>query len=315
MKYIALLLFLYFVSNTALNKTDLLRVNPVTTDLYANSMDKVLPLQWYEGKAEVSTFDLKQNRYNNLHDGEIVMIFVTEDFLTDKQVKNDNYTSNKSTPILKHNQVRKFTTGVYDYSIYSSTFTKVKNSEHVETLKVTMSSQDWCGQSYSQINKTSNQYKINSFSYFENEGDKSYKIENSLLLDEVFNLIRIGDKYLPVGQIEVTPSLIFSRLKHKPCKSYKGKATLEDYKDNLIDEGPLSNYTIVIPEFDFTFQVVFVNKGNREIIAFKEAYPSAFDGVIRETVATRKSIQWLDYWTKNNKEDYSLRSELQIDYQ
>ncbi len=134
-------------------------------------------------------------------------------------------------------------------------------------------------------------------------------------MDEVFNLIRIGIDQLPEGKIKVTPTLLFSRLKHQKLKPYSAIATLKDESYALFDEGLLMSYKIEVPELKLTFEVVFKNKGTNEILAFKEIYPSAFDGQLRETVATRKSIQWLDYWTKNSKTDYKLREGLKLDYQ
>ncbi len=43
---------------------------------------------WYQGKAEITSYTLLQNRYKDVHPGSAVLVFVTEDFLTDKQVKN-----------------------------------------------------------------------------------------------------------------------------------------------------------------------------------------------------------------------------------
>ena len=57
------------------------------------------------------------------------MIFVTEDFLTEKQVKNDHYKNPKSVSILKNNQISKFPTGIYDYSIMKSVFTPIDIKE------------------------------------------------------------------------------------------------------------------------------------------------------------------------------------------
>ncbi|MDP7238046.1 MAG: hypothetical protein QGI34_15090, partial [Candidatus Latescibacteria bacterium] len=35
---------------------------------------------WYQGKAEITSYTLKQARYGEIHDGHVVLIFVTEDF-------------------------------------------------------------------------------------------------------------------------------------------------------------------------------------------------------------------------------------------
>ena len=42
---------------------------------------------WYSGKAEITSYDLEQARYGELRKGEAVLVFVTEDFLPEEQVK------------------------------------------------------------------------------------------------------------------------------------------------------------------------------------------------------------------------------------
>src|SRR5690606_11223144 len=45
---------------------------------------------WHQGKAEISSYQLDQSRYGRNHDGKAVLIFVTEDFSKNKQVKLEN---------------------------------------------------------------------------------------------------------------------------------------------------------------------------------------------------------------------------------
>ncbi|MBK9488612.1 MAG: hypothetical protein IPO07_07345 [Haliscomenobacter sp.] len=78
---------------------------------------------WFEGKAEISHYTLSQNRYRDVHPGEAVLVFVTEPFLTDKQVKNEKGQLENSTTVLKLNAIQRFTTGIYDYSVMTSVFT------------------------------------------------------------------------------------------------------------------------------------------------------------------------------------------------
>ena len=40
---------------------------------------------WYQGKAELTRFDLQQVRYGEIHQGNGVLIFVTEDFVCVKK--------------------------------------------------------------------------------------------------------------------------------------------------------------------------------------------------------------------------------------
>lgn len=98
-------------------------------------LEKEFTDYWYSGKAELSSYELKQSRYGEIRTGEVVLVFVTEPFSLKKQVKLDNPTKagKDNVSVLKLNQVRKFKTGIYDYSIMTSTFTPVDLLEHPNT--------------------------------------------------------------------------------------------------------------------------------------------------------------------------------------
>ena len=68
---------------------------------------------WYQGKAELTRYNLEQARYGEIHKGESVLIFVTEPFLTDKQVKQERPQSGPAVSVLKLNLTKKFFTGIY----------------------------------------------------------------------------------------------------------------------------------------------------------------------------------------------------------
>lgn len=80
---------------------------------------------WYKGKAELNAYELEQYRYGEKRDGEAVLIFVTEDFSREKQVKLDNPQRQKqdAQKVLKLNLTKKFVTGIYPYSMMLSVFT------------------------------------------------------------------------------------------------------------------------------------------------------------------------------------------------
>jgi len=204
---------------------------------------------WYAGEAEITKYDLSQYRYRDAHEGELVTIFVTEDFLTDKQVKNDNYTNKNSTPILKLNGLRRFTTGIYDYSMMTSVFTRADGSS---TEKVTLSSQDWCGQSYVQLNKSGKgKYRIQLRSYFESEGDQDVKVSADLLEDEIPNLIRINPDLIPTGTTNVLPSLVQLRFSHDNMKSLMAEIKRTDNKDGT------STLSVVYPSDNRTVDITY----------------------------------------------------------
>ena len=111
---------------------------------------------WYNHGAELSRFSLQQMRYDEIHEGDAMLVFVTEEINPEIQVKAD-FPGPKSIPVLKLNFVRKFFTGVYPYSILTSTFTPIDFKRYPLPFKISSSTQEWCGHVYTQMNLTDNQ--------------------------------------------------------------------------------------------------------------------------------------------------------------
>lgn len=265
---------------------------------------------WYQGKAEISRYELLQNRYQDLHPGEAVLIFVTENFLTDKQVKNDNYQNENNTPILKTNMLLKFPTGIYDYSTMTSVFTPTETEAFPQTLKVTNSVQDWCGQSFLQLNFREGQYQMELRSYFENEADQNLSIDYAVLEDELFNRIRINPEGLPTGQLKVVPSAAVIRFMHLPFKAYEAEASLGEYRGTDFEGKGLMAYTLTYPEIKRTLQLVFEKEAPHLIAGWADTYPSAFDRMPRTSLAKRTETLLSPYWQQNSLSDLPLRKDL-----
>lgn len=268
---------------------------------------------WYQGKAEITSYSLLQNRYKDVHPGSAVLVFVTEDFLTDKQVKNDNYTNPNSIPILKMNRVEAFPTGLYDYHIMTSTFTPAEPAVNPNTLKVTNSTTEWCGQVFTQLNYNKGYYKSQSFSYFENEGDQSTKVKAALLEDEILNRIRMNPQALPTGKVDMLPSTTYIRLTHKPFEKVTATNTMAAYEGDEFEGEELMVYTIEYPSFDRVLEIVFEREAPYEITGWKDTYPSMFDRQPRSSIAKRKKSLMNAYWSKNSLSDMALRAELGLD--
>ena len=265
---------------------------------------------WYQGKAEINRYRLQQNRYKDVHPGEAIHVFVTEDFLTDKQVKNDNYRNPNSTPILKNNFIKKFSTGIYDYSIMTSVFTPVKTEDFPNTLKVSTSSQEWCGHTFMQLNQAGKNYKVKTQSYFESEGDTEKMVPLLMTEDEVFNRIRMAPEALPTGKFRMLPGTAIVRLMHLPFEAMQVEASRNDYKGQDVPGEALQSYTIKFPKLDRTLEIVFEKEAPYQIIGWVDSYPSAFDKEIRKTVAVRTHSLVSAYWNQNSLQDMALRKEL-----
>ncbi len=266
---------------------------------------------WYQGKAEISSYQLEQARYSDIHPGEAVLVFVTEDFLTDKQVKNDNYTNKNSAPILKNNFLRKFTTGVYDYSIMTSVFTPTETNKFPKTQKVTISSQDWCGQSFMQINQQKNNYKVELRSYFESEGDKDFTIGGAMLEDEIYNRIRMNPNKLPMGKTQLIPSATIVRLMHLDMKPMDVVISKSKYTGNEFEGNDLVAYEIAYSSLKRKLSIVYQKEAPYIIEGWTDSYTSIF-GKQMMTKATRKKTLLSPYWKQNDRKDVMLRRDLDL---
>jgi hypothetical protein len=279
--------------------------------IWAQKNNVAVDNYWSQGKAEVNVYEVSQNRYKENHSGQLVSVFVTEDFLTDKQVKNERYINENSTWILKNIQLKKFTTGVYDYSLFNSVFTPINRNKFPKSLKVSASSQEWCGTMYTQFNLIlDTDYKVEHRSYFESEGDRVTRIKKSYLEDEVFTVLRMNPLLLPVGTVQLIPPANYIQLKHLQIKSYKAITSLIPYDKKEISGSNLMQYKIVYPELNRSIHIVFENKAPYKIMGWFEKFPSSFDGKPRTTSIILKTQKMLPYWRQNSLKDKYLREEL-----
>ena len=256
---------------------------------------------WYAGDAEISSYSLKQARYGEIRDGHAVLIFVTEPFLADKQVKADR-SNPGNVSVLKLNATKKYLTGIYPYSIMSSTFYPVRDEGHA--IKVSSSVQEWCGHVYSQLNNRE-KFEITSHSYFESEADQNTSIEKTLLENEIWNKIRINPEDLPQGEASILPSLEYIRVGHKPISAYKAIA-------KLTQNGDLSTYEIRYPDLDRSLSITFTSDFPHTIEGWSETFKSGFGDNAKTltSTATRMKSLKTPYWRQNGNKDVILRDSL-----
>jgi hypothetical protein len=257
---------------------------------------------WYKGEAELNTFRLEQSRYGEMRDGEAVMVFVTEDLSQSRHVKLDEpqKTEKDKVSVMKLNLIRRFITGIYDYSMMQSIFTPVDVANYPYALKTTTTSQDWCGHTFTQIDLQNSNYHISGFSYFEQEGDFKVKLPATLLEDNLWSLIRIDPASIPTGETEVIPSTFFSRLQHETLKPKKARIRFEktETSANLILEYLHLNRSLTISfEPEFPYRILGWTEMNDDRIASK--------GFLKSSMKTA-------YWKKHGNEHVYLRDSLQM---
>lgn len=267
---------------------------------------------WFQGKAELTSYDLKQARYGEVHNGHAVLIFVTEDFSFNKFVKLDRprESPDDALKVMKLNFTKKFNTGVYPYSIMQSIFTPLNEEAFPYSLKISTSSQEWCGHTYSNMNLGWDGYTYSGASYFESEVSTKVKLDRAMTEDELWTQIRLDPGKLPVGDIRLIPSAVFARLRHSELKVESAKAELEETKDE--DSNATYKYSVQYADLPRSLTIVFEKEFPFKILAWEEKQVSGFGPSAKELVTSgvlKKQIM-LDYWDKHSVADSVYRSQL-----
>jgi len=241
---------------------------------------------WYGGKAEITSYKLTQARYGEVHEGTAVHIYVTEDFLPEKQVKADGKSA-QNIPVLKLNSTKKFVTGIYPYSIMTSSFSPIASEE--QALKISFSAQEWCGNTFIQLNNRRN-FEIDFHSYFESDADRKLSLEKKVLENELWNRLRISPENMPLGNIAIIPSFEFLALHHKEIKSYAAVATLKTVGNSQF-------YKLSYPKLKRTLTI----KISKEFPYYIQSWEETFTKRGKTLTSKAQKINTIlsAYWTKN----------------
>jgi hypothetical protein len=268
---------------------------------------------WGDGKGEVSSYRVVVPRYGELREGYSVLVFVTEDISRATRIKDDSgkLPASDRVPVLKLNRVVKFTTGLYDYSIMTSTFSGV-NAElgrnPFEPLKISFSAQEWCGHVMQILIPQRDQAELTLHSYFQSEGDQKRNIKlpaNAAYEDNLPIWIReLNGEVMPAGQrrnLQIFPSSWISRASHQQADFQTGWIMKEAGETMNASNGEA-------PTWRWTWQI-----GNRkETYWVEKNYPhrilkwNSSDGNKGEIIKTLR----LPYWQLHNNADSPYREQL-----
>ena len=260
---------------------------------------------WYQSKAELTRYALRQARYGETHDGEVVLIFVTEDFLPKLQVKHEAGDAADAISVLKLNAYRRFYTGIYPYTVMTSSFTPATGSP---TLKLSNTVQEWCGQVYSQINRRDDGLHSLMHSYFQREADQKTVLPAATLEDGLWAQIRIAPDRIEQGKQEVVPALDYLRMRHKALRPYPAKVTRRTGIDADLVDHPLDALEVDYPPLGRKLVIYYEPDFPHIIQAWEEV-----EGPFR-TTAVRTNAIIDDYWHHNGAEDASYRDALGLEY-
>ncbi len=260
---------------------------------------------WYAGKAEINSYELEQARYGEVHKGTASLVFVTEPFSPQKFVKSD-YQKDTDVSVLKLNRTKKFTTGIYPYSMMTSTFLPVEKDTQY-SLKISSSSQEWCGHTYMEM-KNKKSFEFNIISYFENESQTA-SLNRALLEDDFWTKLRISPDNLPTGKHQVIPSFFYLRLMHQELKAY------ECIMKHTKKDKTTGTYHLYYPTLQRDLQIDYETSFPHKILGWQETSYSGFGSSRKKLTTTAKHLKTLktDYWNKHSVKDSHLRKELKLD--
>lgn len=265
--------------------------------------DEHFNMYWYDGLAEINTYQLQQARYGEFRKGTAVMIFVTEPFSKQNFTKADTE-SDKNTTVLKLNMTKNFITGVYPYSLMTSVFTPV-DQPNQHAIKISNSTQEWCGQTYMEMIREGD-FDISVQSYFEGESKAHHHEEIGHLEDDIWNQIRLQSEELPTGEFKMIPSFNYLRLHHKKLDAYACNGTKSE-KNEVV------HYELFYPDLNRKLKIVFEASFPHKIIEWTESIDANNNGNFDiESKATLMESIKLDYWNKKSVADTTYRDSLNL---
>jgi hypothetical protein len=144
---------------------------------------------WDDGLAEVANYEAVRVIYGKERPHMLTHILVKEDFNTSFNVKTDDYNRNDLFTVMKFNQFARIETDNYPYHLQNSVF--LYRDAFWLAHKLSISSQEWCGNTFKQWDRVGTQYSLLRHSYFDGQGDgKDFTASLALIEDQLFQSLR-----------------------------------------------------------------------------------------------------------------------------
>lgn len=269
---------------------------------------------WKSGLAEISSYDITAERYGEMRRAQGVLVFVYEETSAKTRIKVESGKTlpSQRIPTLKLNNVLKFNTGIYDYSVMTSVFSGLSGAgvkRPFQPLKVSFTSQEWCGQVYQHVLPRPEGLVSEIHSYFEAEGDArtvlAYPKGELYYEDEMPILVReLDGTLLKPGEsrkVNLVPGLWERRKRHEPLAIIPGILTKVG-PDSLRHAGAtmrIQTWTLDHAGMKTTYHVEDIPP--RKLLAWENSRGEKG----RLIKSLRKT-----YWELNANKDEGLRQEL-----
>lgn len=276
------------------------KIQQQKTNQQQNAISEEAKSYWYSGLAEITSFELTQQRYGEERKGKAVLIYVTEDFDMEQLVKADKQ-AKSNFPVLKLNATKKFNTGIYPYHIMQSTFLAIE--DNLFPTKITASIQEWCGQSFMMLEQK-DEFEIQINSYFQQIGNQHFKIDKVSSENALWNQLRLFPKQIDTTTKVMLPSFEYLRLFNQEVKAYAVDISQNEINDTLITQ-------LSYPELKRKLNIYQEAKFPHSILSWEENI-NKNDSTYVTKAKKLKQIR-IDYWNKNQEKHSFLRDSLQLE--
>jgi hypothetical protein len=230
--------------------------NNAELDAYFNSKwaeDKL----WDDGNAEVIKYDAQRTIYGKPRQFEYVYILVKEDFNKKYNVKTDDYDRNDLFNVMKVNQFARIETENYPYHLLSSLFFKrnIPTSLH----KATISSQEWCGNTFKSFNNKGDGYEFTYNSYWDGQGEGVINLSEKVLFEDQLSFSFRALNFRP--GLTFTYDIVESQITNKASQPKIYNAVIE-VTDASADENEIWLVTVKLENEkinEYTFEKNYPN--------------------------------------------------------
>jgi hypothetical protein len=264
---------------------------------------------WKSGLAEISSYEIVEERYGELRKGQAVLLYVYEETDAATRIKAETAAIPQAAriPVLKLNRILRFNAGIYDYSVMTSVFSGLSGpfiARPFEPVKIAMTSQEWCGSVYHHLVPMGKVLKEELHSYFESEGDRrdSLAIPDSVYYEDELpvTLRELDGPWLASGRelsVRLIPGLWRMRTTHRPVSILAASLA----KSDTLAPGlpPAFVFTLRIGPETWRYRVE--KAPPHRILGWSNSMGES--GTLAKTV--RKA-----YWEENRNRDIGLRREL-----
>ncbi|HEX8328637.1 MAG TPA: hypothetical protein VF629_13930 [Hymenobacter sp.] len=248
----------------------------------AHALEAVMPYfdsawamnkHWEDGLAEVATYEAERTVYNKKRTFELTQITVKEDFNQEYNVKTDDYQRDDLFPVMKINQFCQITADEYPYHYLTSLF--FRREQPVALYKMTMSSQEWCGNTFKSIVDDGVNFEETYNSYWDKQGVGSRDLRRDVFLEDALPYSLRSLRFDTLPSFDLTVLGLQQTNKASPPEYYRGHLTAAAAAANEVGQ-PAWRVTVAL------------GKDRQNVYWFAQQYPNV---LLRQTTWDGRSLR------------------------